>query len=98
MNDDNFNIATTTKESDYFTMLKENGIHWLPSTKDKKPALSSYKEYFDQAPSQQEYTSWIKGIENGWNDGIQIICGKVSNGLFTIDFDSKPSLTKTSTL
>ena len=62
MNDDNFNIATTTKESDYFTMLKENGIHWLPSTKAKIPALSKYGEYYKNPPSEQEYQAWTNGV------------------------------------
>ena len=74
-------------ETDYFNVLKENGIHWLPSTKEKKPALSSYKEYFTTVPSEQTYKAWSEGIQNGRHDGIQVINGKVSNNLFTLSFD-----------
>ena len=81
-------------ETNYFAVLKEDGIHWLPSTKDKKPALLSYKEYFENPPTDQKYQEWIDGIQKGiyngiQTDGIQIINGKVSNNLFTLDFDSK---------
>ena len=70
-------------------ILKSKGIAWLPSTKEKKPALSSYKEYFTTAPNEQNYKEWLEGIQDRRYDGIQIINGKISKGLFTIDFDSK---------
>ena len=76
-------------ETDYFHTLTEQRISWLPSTRDKKPALSSYKEYFTTAPNEQNYKEWLEGIQDRKYDGIQIINGKISKGLFTIDFDSK---------
>ena len=81
---------------EYFNLLKDKkGIHWLPSRKGAKiPALSSYREYFENPPTDQEYQEWIDGIQKGicdgfQTDGIQIINGKVSNNFFTLDFDSK---------
>ena len=51
-------------ETNYFAVLKDKkGIHWLPSTKDKKPALLSYKEYFENPPTDQKYQEWIDGIQ-----------------------------------
>ncbi len=76
-------------ETNYFNVLKMNGSHWIPSTKEKKPALSSFANYFETPPDDAKYNEWIAGIENGIYDGIQLMCGTVSKNIFAIDFDSK---------
>jgi hypothetical protein len=77
-------------ETNYFAVLKDKkGIHWLPSTKKKQPALRRYAKYYTTPPEDAEYNEWMQGIQEGKFDGIQIICGKVSKNIFAIDFDSK---------
>ena len=76
-------------ENDYFAVLKENGIQWLPSRKGAKiPALRRYAEYYTTPPTDSEYNEWMQGIQEGKYDGIQVICGNVSKNLLVLDFDN----------
>jgi hypothetical protein len=72
----------------YFNQLKDHNIQWVPSTKEKKPAID-WKPYQTTRPTDEEYSKWMAAIKEGKYDGIQIINGQVSNNIFTFDFDSK---------
>ena len=75
-------------ETENFVILKSKGIQWVPSTPEKKPAVA-WTPYQATRPTGQEYSQWMSGIQQNRYDGIQIINGKVSNNIFTFDFDTK---------
>ena len=58
------------------------GLCVLPAIRaEKRPAIGKWKQFQQRIPTSAELSSW------SWNDGLCIICGKVSGNLEIIDFD-----------
>ena len=58
------------------------GLCVLPAIRaEKRPAIGKWKQFQQRIPSLAELSAWQ------WNDGLCIICGKVSGNLEIIDFD-----------
>ncbi len=58
------------------------GLCVLPAIRaEKRPAIGKWKQFQQRIPTSAELSSWP------WNDGLCIICGKVSGNLEIIDFD-----------
>ncbi len=58
------------------------GLCVLPAIRmEKRPAIGKWKQFQQCIPSPAELSAWQ------WNDGLCIICGKVSGNLEIIDFD-----------
>jgi len=59
------------------------GLSVIPVGRDKKPLLSSWKEYQTRRPTPEELEKWFSG-----DAGIAIVTGKISN-LSVVDIDPK---------
>lgn len=58
------------------------GLCVLPAIRmEKRPAIGKWKQFQQRIPTSAELSSW------SWDDGLCIICGKVSGKLEIIDFD-----------
>jgi hypothetical protein len=68
--------------------LLRAGLSIIPTGKDKRPALGSWKAYQSRLPTQEEASTWAPA------HGLGVICGAVSGGLFCIDIDQKNDPTK----
>ncbi len=75
----------------YAEMLVKNGLSVIPIRPDgsKGPAVSSWKQYQDRCPTTSELVDWFC---NERNNGVAIICGKVSGNLEVIDFDDPSAI------
>lgn len=68
-----------------------NGFSVMPVKKDKRPFLSSWKQYQTTLATDDEILNWFKNS----NVNIAIITGKISN-LTVVDIDNKVSEEQTS--
>ena len=77
---------TTVQEAlDYLRM----GLSIIPlQPRDKRPAISSWAEFQERKPTENEVRTWFK--DESLNVGI--VCGAVSGDLVVIDFDSSETL------
>jgi hypothetical protein len=77
---------TSVQEAlDYLHM----GFSIIPlRSRDKVPAIPSWKEYQDRLPTENEVKAWF--TDESLNVGI--ICGNVSGGLVVVDFDSSEAI------
>lgn len=67
----------------------ENKLSVLPAKKDqKRPTISSWKQYQKRLPTGIEIDAWFGNPQ----DGICVITGSVSGNLEIIDFDNKGEL------
>jgi hypothetical protein len=58
------------------------GLCVLPAIRtEKRPAIGKWKQFQQRIPTSAELSTW------SWDDGLCIICGKVSGNLEVIDFD-----------
>ena len=57
-----------------------------PSFDNKKPAVSSWKEYMNRRATKEEIEKWI---QDGLFGNIAIVCGAVSGNLVILDLDDK---------
>lgn len=67
-----------------FKKLRDIGISSMPVSSDKKPKFS-WKEYQKRLPTIQECEKWDSIKE----DGIAVVCGRISGNLEIIDIDNK---------
>lgn len=65
-----------------------NNYHWsiIPiKSRDKKPAIATWKEYQERRPTADEVASWESRFKN---QNVAVICGAVSN-LVVLDVDTE---------
>lgn len=67
-----------------FKKLRDIGISSIPVSSDKKPKFS-WKEYQKRLPTIRECEKWDSIKE----DGIAVVCGRISGNLEIIDIDNK---------
>ena len=72
-------------ENNIFKVLRDKHISAIPVNSDKTPMVSSWKEFQNRLPSQDECKKW--GAMK--KDGVAVICGAISGGLEVIDIDNK---------
>jgi len=60
------------------------GFSLIPS-RNKVPALSSWKEYQSRRPTIEEIKKWFSDPKNQ----ISLVCGRVSRGLIALNFHNK---------
>lgn len=70
-----------------FTAAASHGLRVFPvQARGKKPAVKSWKQYVDCAPTAEELTAWDRSDHN-----LGIACGAVSN-IVVIDADSESAV------
>lgn len=62
-----------------------------PSENNKRPAISTWKNYQTKQPTDKEIQYWL---DEGLFQNIAIVCGSVSNNLVIIDIDDATILEK----
>ncbi len=66
------------------TAYTQAGLCTLPAiVQDKRPAVSSWRQFQSRIPSEQELGSWFSNTHNA----VCVVCGEVSGNLEMIDFD-----------
>ena len=75
------NVFVTYEDAKRLVSL---GFSVIPiKTRDKAPAISSWSEFQQRMPTDQELHEWF----NDGNKNIAIVCGKISGNLVVVDFD-----------
>lgn len=67
--------------------LLEAGQSVIPIGSDKKPALSSWREYQQRLPTREELAGWFAQPA-----GVGRVCGAISGNVEVIDFDVNPEM------
>ena len=68
------------------TEYLEAGLCILPAVRvEKRPAVSRWKQFQQELPTETHLRTWFAQPQNG----ICIVCGKVSGNLEMLDFDGK---------
>jgi len=72
---------------DYVWSYYNEGLAVIPlKEKDKKPNISTWKEYENRQPTEDEIKEWL---DKELFQNIGIVCGAVSNDLVVIDVDDE---------
>ena len=72
-------------ENNIFKLLRDKHISAIPVNSNKTPMVSSWKEFQNRLPSQDECKKWGSMKK----EGVAVICGAISGGLEIIDIDNK---------
>jgi len=82
----NLNISVRYEDA---RKLVDHGFSIFPiKLMDKVPAISSWKEFQEKKPTEEELHKWF---DDG-NKNVAIVCGKISGGLVVVDFDDSSVL------
>lgn len=63
------------------------GFSFFPVGPDKRPVLSTWKEFMTRKPTHEEVKTWWLDVPEDRRPGIAVVCGAVSGGLVILDFD-----------
>ena len=81
INQSNLNISVTYEDAK--RLVNQGFSVFAIKPRDKVPAISSWKEFQQRMPTDQELHEWFDPEDKN----IAIVCGRISGGLVVVDFD-----------